>query len=670
MSVHKIMPTPTLIKFALIIFSFSATSFAEGPYAPPCTPPSLAGPELARALTEEYQSQAISCTNGKLSAVWCSGVLVKPGTPGRPSWTQSPSEILMKSGGVYYLRNKQKTGNFTWGALISPVTSGKEVRPACVYPHSISTEQPRNDAGCGMESPHPTISPVSDLNSCETYGVYDEATYRKKNKDCSFSTQLKKEFQAALEINERGGENKPVQVWLSPWPAEPTAQGFVYIKNSHEGLINARRDAQEYANLTGKNVPVILFDPAPPGTFTYVPGETISADISAEAVKHLNDDLSDRKSIMLTYVPPERVTEEVYEPEDDRINIAHLQSIAVPDTFKPLSSLRATYGIATTRSGARAIYHTNGFVKIGGASKKLADKLQKKLYLTSQSLLPVVSLDIGSTDELSRKLNEGVDTLFVAEKQQSVASTPDERIVSAIQKRYDSTVAACDNKPAWYCSGVIMRSTDRTYPFTTPPGAVVGSYSYLRHDTNTSNFWSNKQGIIIRPTAQLETRLKCIYPYDADTHAEAGRNRGDYYCNSTAMPGFSTTDLSSCNSAGVINNGGTPSQWSNNFKNKNYAHATQCSFSVHDAKQFFAAILATRHHIDGQTWNELIMSPMPRPEDVPDIEAFWYIVTNTDRNQEGKNAALHYVSMYKSLRNITVPVVSFNPETNTFSLAQ
>lgn len=248
-----------------------------------------------------------------------------------------------------------------------------------------------------------------------------------------------------------------------------------------------------------------------------------------------------------------------------------------------------------------------------------------------------------------------------------------EAIATNLRNRYLNVTPKCDgDKPAYACSGLIMRATGDRHPFNISPAATgynVASFSYLRSDTGVRGFYNNRQGIIIKPNfeaLQSKTRAACIYPIDAWTNHEWGRDSRHNRClsyNDTHVG----DDYSSCYSKLGLSLT-TTENWISNFERK-YGYYPkpdrQCSFSTRDANQFLAAVKLSRYSKgEGFHWNELVLNPWGSAlQPIPDIvEAVFYIKNDAD----AKRKAWNIVDKYQALYGKKIYAFLFYPEVGVF----
>ncbi|ATF95368.1 Uncharacterised protein [Cedecea neteri] len=240
-------------------------------------------------------------------------------------------------------------------------------------------------------------------------------------------------------------------------------------------------------------------------------------------------------------------------------------------------------------------------------------------------------------------------------------------------------VDGCGSEPAWTCSGLVMRSTNY---LTSKPDATITSHYYIRKDTNTKNLYSESVGIVLESShANLDSRLQCIYPRDADTVNDlSGYNRSaeNYHCSDKNTQS-DVNDLSSCKHSLSDRTGDTTDAWytafTKHYPDREQEGRKQCSFSVKDPAQFAAAIKASadNHNIIknnalNASWNELVVKPWGET-DMPQIKAVFYA------NQAGKGfvdadftVAKKLAEQYQQKTGKAIPVVKIDLVTSRVEL--
>jgi len=256
----------------------------------------------------------------------------------------------------------------------------------------------------------------------------------------------------------------------------------------------------------------------------------------------------------------------------------------------------------------------------------------------------------------------------------SSAGAAGQQLVDNLNARYQSTVEACANgTPAYYCSGVILRTTayNFSYGFWThsPPAAQLGSvtFSYIRHDVGSDGagissgfIFSDQETALAQDKAPT---VRCIYPFMAGTQGAA---RPGFGCGFIPSGVKQNVDPSSC--ATLATPAITAALWLENFRRFGSEDANQCSLSTMVATQFKASLEAHNSVDPGHTAarNELLIATWREeaPERLP-IEAFFYNATTGGL----MNAqALRHSYYLKTSQRIPVVRVDFSAaDKNVFS---
>jgi hypothetical protein len=203
---------------------------------------------------------------------------------------------------------------------------------------------------------------------------------------------------------------------------------------------------------------------------------------------------------------------------------------------------------------------------------------------------------------------------------------PGEKVADDLNTRYANTSLTCTgNTPAYYCNGVIIRSTqDGSYdPWNPSPKAIsLGgvSFSYMRRDAYVTSLY-HASGFTFLPQEQAKGKIVeylCIYAYDAGTLVGP---RGEKGCGLKPRSA-PRADVSSCASVNVR----TVAQWyayTKTIQNRDY----QCSLSTADATQFAASfqVRANRPPNMDALWNEMMVKTWDQdiPGSLP-LESFFY----------------------------------------------
>ncbi|WP_244911095.1 Ig-like domain-containing protein [Burkholderia humptydooensis] len=238
---------------------------------------------------------------------------------------------------------------------------------------------------------------------------------------------------------------------------------------------------------------------------------------------------------------------------------------------------------------------------------------------------------------------------------------------------YNRTDRDCGglSKPAFLCSGVMLRATETNpafLPWDPSPGSIQSggvSFSWLRTDNNFANLVFNyNNGFIFFPALETPSdkdsniAVLCAFPMDADTN-----NR-----NSLQGCGPSNTyplESQPCNEQGII----TAQQWIDHFNLGANKYRYQCGWNVRDgqidtANRFYQAILARQAMIP-QWWavqNELRLATWPAGHgaNLP-IQSFFYISGKPGALANAQNDQLRFYGSYKEV----VPIVRLTLPANS-----
>ncbi|RON82196.1 hypothetical protein [Pseudomonas fluorescens] len=193
------------------------------------------------------------------------------------------------------------------------------------------------------------------------------------------------------------------------------------------------------------------------------------------------------------------------------------------------------------------------------------------------------------------------------------------QVAARMNARYQDVAASCANeKPAYYCNGVLIRGADASAGFhawNPSPNSITRngvSFSYVREDVGTLKLAGN-QGYTFKesyaPTGHPAT-LRCSYPANASTSAIPDSCRA------------------SCESQNIT----TVETW----RAKHAANPSgSCAFSSTPAAfQLSIAVRTVMTAAARQNWNEIIIAAWPQniPEQIP-LESLFYL--------SGDNAALN-----------------------------
>lgn len=235
-------------------------------------------------------------------------------------------------------------------------------------------------------------------------------------------------------------------------------------------------------------------------------------------------------------------------------------------------------------------------------------------------------------------------------------------ILASLDARYNSVGACGNNRSAFYCNGVLVRSVDNgafdpwdPSPNQTRIGAT--SFSYMRKDAVVRNTY-RLAGFVFASLDDAQALGKpvqplCIYPFDAATGVDQADTKG---CGSRGIPSTSPTDLSTC--AMTPTPATTLATWQA-YTRTISNQSRQCSLSVQVPAQFELSLEARRNPTPNlnNSWNELMIEiwPVGAGQKLP-IVAFFY--------KAGQAASLANAKTFQQkFRDKTqrwVPVISVN----------
>lgn len=185
------------------------------------------------------------------------------------------------------------------------------------------------------------------------------------------------------------------------------------------------------------------------------------------------------------------------------------------------------------------------------------------------------------------------------------------QVAARLNARYADTAPVCrDGRAAFYCNGVLIRTTDQSTAFHSwnpSPGSVRGngaSFSYLRADAGVVRLYK-PQGFIIReqaaPTGNPMS-LRCAYPFDAGTGGSADVCR---------------THGGMCSELGIT----SVEAWTARYAAR--PNGT-CAFGL-DPQQFQLSVAVRLNRSETLGWNEFMVAAWPQdnPSQLP-VEAFIY----------------------------------------------
>ncbi|WP_158300552.1 hypothetical protein [Chromobacterium sp. ATCC 53434] len=628
------------------------------------------GATLANRLTSLYRQGAATCED---TLPLCAGLLIRE------------VSALPTNGKTWYLHADaaSSTNPFTakpdLTGLVFPADAGQQTtRPYCALP-GAPTDENRTAYGCwpATEADH---TGDSDRSSCSDLlvkygGDVTMSNWLKRNADkqpaCSFSVQHKTEFQQALLTSAH--QSAPLLLPMPEWPASaldpanlPT-RAVVYAAGSNQGKANAETLQQTLEN-EGVHVLRVALDTAK-GEFRYEPTVVIpSFDMSA--LRKLILDGTDTKLDFYLSGTSNHQSPTIF------TNNGYLQ-LHPATSFGVSGSRMPAYGLIKDGSRTKGIFYVPTHNITDDANLIYALKYQATKMDTDHQVYPIFKIDTGGQDAISP-----TGSISIISQINVSGPNPYATMVAKIKElniRFNSKISGCGldehggKKPAFFCSGLIMRSTNHISPL---PNAMVASHYFIRADTHTINQWAAYVGIILKPTTELAKNwLKCIYPRDAATWFPGARTKENYLCSGggSAIPA-NVNDPSSCSHALLgLGSGATAAEWAAAFQNKypSTMGESQCSFSVQDANQFAAAIQVSGTNVAknfGYSWNELIVKPWTDAS-IPEIEAiFWTPRPDKKFYDEDFDKANALANQYKLKTNKLVPVVKVDLFNNVVSM--
>ena len=237
-------------------------------------------------------------------------------------------------------------------------------------------------------------------------------------------------------------------------------------------------------------------------------------------------------------------------------------------------------------------------------------------------------------------------------------------IAALINKNYNEDTTSCTEyvtgktRGYYFCTGVLLRTTDDGpfNPWEPSPTALqlqASSYSWIRHDINTTSFFKRAGYILLSPADALANAVPgvrypifnttnnsfvaCVYPFDAYTTRTM--NRGLLGCD------FEGTGLGNQNIGypwGSCDNKlgySTAAQWNQHFQSVGQVIHNQCSWSADNAQGWRNVIESHNAFPTVTSWNEVMLynaGPVGNPH-LPTwneimrqwIVAFFYDVAKT-----------------------------------------
>lgn len=258
----------------------------------------------------------------------------------------------------------------------------------------------------------------------------------------------------------------------------------------------------------------------------------------------------------------------------------------------------------------------------------------------------------------------------------SICAKENPNIANDLKSRYkDSTKICSGDKPAYQCSGIIIRGINQAnnlaHAWSLKPENKQKesfSFAFLRHDQPFSSFPRGyDSGFIMYP--QLKTpvgkntyKVYCAFPTDGGTDSRSGHGCGMY--NNEAMSNH-------CDRVGIT----SYNAWVNNFNriinsnNPNFVDR-QCAFDmtiasrakdfdiIRQANQYLqknsSKYYMRNNELLVHAWNENNASPLP-------IEAFFYLIGSTNGLKHAQEFQRDY---YNQANKEIVPIVGIKlPQT-------
>lgn len=234
------------------------------------------------------------------------------------------------------------------------------------------------------------------------------------------------------------------------------------------------------------------------------------------------------------------------------------------------------------------------------------------------------------------------------------------RITAELNRRYADAQTACAvTRPAFYCSGVLVRALPANHANTFWAHDTVGtalgaqSLAYLRVDVGTRTL-NQPSGVVFSSVLEAVALGKvldvlCAYPLVSDVTAQ----RGAYGC-APLVGAFAEEDPSSCAAVNVT----TVSQWLTHFAQVGGDRRRQCSFSTRVAAQFQNSMAAHRQlpataaepmELRVRNWNANAPASLP-------LNAVFYDVNQAN----GLLAAQRDQLDYFTATNVWLPLLRLN----------
>ncbi|MBD8617281.1 hypothetical protein IFT69_26630 [Pseudomonas putida] len=242
------------------------------------------------------------------------------------------------------------------------------------------------------------------------------------------------------------------------------------------------------------------------------------------------------------------------------------------------------------------------------------------------------------------------------------------QVAEALNRRYTDTRNDCNGKAAYFCNGVLMRTTGantRYHAWDPSPTAIsIGgiSFSYVREDVGMRHFLRGEtQGLIFKNNTasarddQLDVKVLCSYPTDGATdHRTTEKSCGphSYYPNES---GACATQIPSVD---------TIERWKTHYHAvaSGSRHLHQCSFGADTAA--FALSLMVRDHFlapneERPYNNEVVLETWPAGTTTTlPLEAVFYLSQQT--REVGLAGAQLIQRDYFDVTGHVIPLIQVN----------
>ena len=228
--------------------------------------------------------------------------------------------------------------------------------------------------------------------------------------------------------------------------------------------------------------------------------------------------------------------------------------------------------------------------------------------------------------------------------------------VDALNARYlDTSMACADDQPAYFCNGVVVRTTGTSLPSASQTARDGASFSYLRDDLGIEMLWpAATAGMILLPWGDQETpmRMRCAFPTDGATDS-----RPDSCDQSTreVQDGNPVGSSVPCAEQGID----SAARWSEHFATLAWKNGT-CSFPAD--RNGFEQSLVMREQLPPETrldrmWNEVVVGAwtVEATPELP-VEAFFFIADKPS----GLANAEALQDQFESLSGRVVPLVGID----------